>query len=181
MAAELSGEHDGQYKVADFGYIGRISATPRVLVVRTGYSFRTFKDMLSTGRSFILGASGPGGSTYLDAVVTGHLFSLNQQVINGSADIRLALLRGDVEAMWGSAGSLRKGVAAGDFRAITHTSRKPAGYLAGVPSIFSFARDFPSDHQSLLAAWAALSETGRPLVAPPGTPHDRLMFLREAL
>ena len=38
----------------------------------------------------------------------------------------------------------------------------------------------PEHTRAILAAWESLHKVGRPVAAPPGTPPERIQFLREA-
>ncbi len=181
VASEIADVRGADYVVAEYNFIGRIAAEARALIVRADSGIHSFEAFLSAGRTIVLGATGSGGSTYVDAVVSGFVFGVDQRIVRGfnsSADIRLALLRGDIEAMWGSVGSSAQGVEAGDYRAIVHTDRRSIGLLKGVPSIFDLTSGLDAKALALIDAWSALAEVGRPVVAPPGAPADRIEFLR---
>ncbi len=182
---ELSEIEGATYKVADYNFLGRIVADLRVMIVGTNSPYKTFDDVMASKNDVIIGATGLGGSTYVDAVITGPAFGVKQRVVHGfnsSSDIRQAMLRGDVAGMWGSLGSALKGVAAGDHKIILQSSRKRSAALPDVPSIFEYADklDNAEEVRQILAAWQALSDVGRPVAAPPGVPEDRVAFLREA-
>ena len=55
--------------------------------------------------------------------------------------------------------------------------KKPVPELKA-PSIFEFARN--EEERQLLTLLAVSSEVGRPILAPPGTPPDRVAALRRA-
>ncbi|POF34493.1 Bug family tripartite tricarboxylate transporter substrate binding protein [Roseibium marinum] len=182
---ELAGIEGANYKVADYNFLGRIVADQRVLVTGTNSGIDSFEDMMTDGSTAVVGATGLGGSTYVDAVIVGEAFGIDQKVVHGfnsSSDIRTAMLRGDVHAMWGSLGSAAKGVTAGDHKIILHGEREPSGMLAGIPSVFDMAAEAEDADRKLaiLDAWDGLSAVGRPVAAPPGVPADRLAFLRDA-
>jgi hypothetical protein len=91
------------------------------------------------------------------------------------------MLRGDVAAMWGSLGSAVDGIAAGEFIPVLRSGGGPDPLLDGVPSVTDLGEGFDDETAALVEAWLALCNLGRPLVAPPGVPDDRLAFLRDAL
>lgn len=182
---ELAGIEGASYKVADYNFLGRVVADQRVLAVSTKSGIDSYEDILNADSPVLLGATGLGGSTYVDAVVVGSVMDNNQKVIHGfnsSSDVRQALLRGDIQGMWGSWGSARKGVAAGDFKIVTHSERDGSENTPGVPSVFDFVdqTDDPAKAEEILVAWDALSAVGRPVATPPNVPEDRVAFLREA-
>lgn len=182
---QLAGIEGATYKVGQYNYLGRMVADQRVFVVGANSGVDSFEGMMSDGKPAIVGATGLGGSTYVDAVISGKAFDIDQRVIHGfdaSGDIRTAMLRGDVTAMWGSLGSALPGMEAGDHKAILTDQRNPTGILADVPSIWDVAEKLPNKDEvmPILEAWDALSAVGRPVAAPPGVPEDRMEFLRDA-
>ncbi|APX89497.1 hypothetical protein BV394_07020 [Brevirhabdus pacifica] len=182
---ELAGIKGADYRVADYNFLGRVVADQRVLAVSTKSGIETYDDMLKSDKPILLGATGLGGSTYVDAVVIGQIMGNNQKVIHGfnsSSDVRQALLRGDIQGMWGSYGSARKGVQSGDFRIVTHSAKEGSKNTPDIPSVFEFAAKTadPAKSEEILEAWDALSAVGRPVAAPPGVPEDRIEFLQAA-
>jgi tripartite-type tricarboxylate transporter receptor subunit TctC len=180
--AEIEG---ADYRVGEYNYLGRIVADQRVFVVAENSGIESFEDMQNDGETVIVGATGLGGSTYVDAVISGEVFGIDQRVVHGfdrSGDIRTAMLRGDVDAMWGSLGSALDGIEAGEHTVILTDQREPTGVIEGVLTIWDVAESMPDKERALqiLEAWDALSAVGRPVAAPPGVPEDRMAFLREA-
>lgn len=180
--AEIEGAN---YKVGDYNFLGRMVADRRVMVAGAASGIKTFDDLMNNGKTDIVGATGLGGSTYVDAVITGDVLEVDQRVVHGfdrSGDIRTAMLRGDVQAMWGSLGSAIKGIESGDHTLILHGVKNPTGILADVPSIYDIAMKMEGGDRrvQILESWDALSAVGRPVAAPPGVPEDRLAFLRDA-
>ncbi len=180
--AEIEG---ATYKVGDYNYLGRIVADQRVLVASQLSGIETFDDVRNNGKAEVVGATGLGGSTYVDAVITGDVLEIDQRVVHGfdrSGDIRTAMLRGDVQMMWGSLGSALDGIGNGELKIILHGEKNPKGMLVGVPSIYDVASGMENGERrvKILESWEALSAVGRPVAAPPGVPEDRLAFLRNA-
>ncbi len=181
---ELAGIEGADYKVADYNFLGRIVADTRVMVVGKGTGITSYEEFMNAGTK-VIGATGLGGSTYVDAVIVGDVFGMDQKVVHGfnsSSDIRAAMARGDVHGMWGSLGSAMKGIKAGDHMVILHSEMNPSGPLEGIPSVYDVAKmsDDPDGQAKILTAWEGLSAVGRPVAAPPGVPEDRLAYLREA-
>ena len=182
---QLAGIEGANYRVSQYEYLGRIVADKRVMVASKLSGIETFDDMMNNGRPEIVGATGLGGSTYVDAVITGEVLGIDQRVVHGfdrSGDIRTAMLRGDVQTMWGSLGSALSGIEDGDLKIILHGEKNPTGILEGIPSIYDIAaqQDDSARKIQILESWEALSAVGRPVAAPPGIPADRLAFLRDA-
>ncbi|SLN63678.1 Tripartite tricarboxylate transporter family receptor [Roseivivax jejudonensis] len=182
---QLADIEGADYRVGEYSYLGRIVADRRVFVAGTASGIESFEQLQSDGETAVVGATGLGGSTYVDAVIVGDVFGMDQNVVHGfnsSGDIRTAMLRGDVTAMWGSIGSAIEGVEAGDHKIILHGEREPAGMLEGIPSVWDLAAEAEDSERAtaVLEAWDALSAVGRPVAGPPGIPEDRLDFLQSA-
>lgn len=182
---QLSEIEGATYRIGEYSYLGRVVADLRVMVVGSQTSYMTFEDMQNAGEDIIVGATGLGGSTYVDAVITGPAFGVPQKIVHGfdnSSDIRQAMLRGDVHAMWGSLGSALQGVQDGDHRIVVQSDRVRSPLVPDVPSIFEFieGRENAAEIGPIMDAWDALNAVGRPVAGPPGIPEDRLAFLQEA-
>jgi tripartite-type tricarboxylate transporter receptor subunit TctC len=182
---QLSEIEGATYRIGQYSYLGRVVADLRVLVVGTQTPFMSFEDMQNAGEDIVVGATGLGGSTYVDAVITGPAFGVPQKIVHGfdnSSDIRQAMLRGDVQAMWGSLGSALQGVQDGDHRIVVQSDRVRSPLAPDVPSIFEFidGRENAAEIGPIMDAWDALNAVGRPVAGPPGIPEDRLAFLRDA-
>ncbi len=182
---QLSEIEGVRYKIGEYGYLGRMVADLRVLVVSSQSPYKTFEDLMAADRDVIVGATGLGGSTYVDAVITGPALGVGQKVVHGfdnSSDVRQAMLRGDVEAMWGSLGSALQGVQDGEHVIVVQSDRVRSPLALDVPSIFEYAEKMPNAAEiaPIMAAWDALNAVGRPVAVPPGVPEDRLAFLQDA-
>jgi len=182
---ELAEIEGADYKVADYNFLGRVVADLRVLVVGTNSPYKSFSDLMKAKDDVMVGATGLGGSTYVDAVITGPAFGIKQRVIHGfnnSTDVRQAMLRGDITAMWGSLGSALQGVKDGDHIIVVQSAPERSSALPDVPSIFEFIDKMkdPEEVRQIMVAWDALNAVGRPVAAPPGVPDDRVAFLRAA-
>lgn len=182
---QLAGIEGADYRVGQYEYLGRMVSDPRVFVVGANSGIESFADLMANGRPEIVGATGLGGSTYVDAVIIGDAFGIDQRVVHGfdrSGDIRTAMLRGDVQAMWGSLGSALDGIENGEHKVILHAEKEDRPELGGAPSIYEVAETVanPERAKKILRSWEALNAVGRPVAAPPGIPEDRLAFLRDA-
>ena len=181
---ELAEIEGARYNVADYSYLGRVAADNRVLVTGPNSGLESFDDILKKDKTVILGATGLGGSTYVDGVVIDEVFGLDQKMVHGfnsSTDVRQALLRGDIHGMWGSLGSALSGHANGDHKIILQSGSGDIPGVGPVPSVFDYVSG--SDNplaEELMVAWDALNAVGRPLAGPPGIPADRLAFLQDA-
>jgi len=185
ITSQLAGIKGAEYELDKFEYIGRIIADPRVLVFTNQSDIRTFDEILNADTPIKIGATGLGGSTYVDAVISKEAFNLNIEIIHGfdsSSVVRQSMLRGNIYGTWGSWGSAEEGVDSGLEFVVVQSGRERLPDLMDVPTVFEFLdkTSNPAHTTAILTAWDALIEVGRSVAAPPGTPVDRVAFLREA-
>ena len=95
---ELAEMRGADYKISEFEFLGRIVSDTRVLVVSMESGYETFEQIWQAGKKVKIGATGLGGSTYVDAVIANVAFNLQLNIIHGfdsSSVLRQAMLRGD--------------------------------------------------------------------------------------
>jgi len=182
---ELAGIEGIMYELDEFEYIGRIVADSRVFVLAKTSGLTSFDEVLNSQTPLKMGATGLGGSTYVDAVVSKEAFGLNVEIVHGfdsSSIVRQAMLRGNIIGTWGSYGSAEEGVDDGAESIVMQSGRQRHADLQDVPTVFELADRAPDPERAraILTAWSALIEVGRSIAAPPGTPVDKIVFLREA-
>ncbi len=185
ITSQLAGIKGAEYELDKFEYIGRIIADPRVLVLSNKSSIKVFEDILNSQEVVKIGATGLGGSTYVDAVIAKEAFNMNVEIIHGfdsSPVVRQSMLRGNIAGTWGSWGSAEDGVESGMEFVLIQSGRERLADLADVPTVFEYAdkTSNPDRTTAILTAWDALIQVGRSVAAPPGTAADRIVFLREA-
>ena len=182
---EMAGMAGADYKIAEFAYLGRIVADRRVLVISLDSGYEDFDDLFAAGNAVKIGATGLGGSTYVDAIVMNEAFEMNANIIHGfdsSSVVRQAMLRNNIVGTWGSWGSALDAVDQGRDKIILQSGSTPAADLPDVPLTFGNVdkSSNPERAKAILDAWETLHAVGRPVAAPPGTDPERVAFLREA-
>ena len=182
---ELAATRGADYKISEFEFLGRIVSDTRVLVISLDSGYETFEQIWDAGQSVKIGATGLGGSTYVDAVIANEAFNLQLNIVHGfdsSSVLRQAMLRGDIIGSWGSWGSALDAVDQGRDIVVLQSGIERSADLANVPTAFEMVEKTPDPERTraILTAWESLHKVGRPVAAPPGTPPERIQFLREA-
>lgn len=182
---ELAGMRGADYTVAEFDFLGRIVADRRVFIVSLDSGYDSIDDIWDAKGNVKIGATGLGGSTYVDAVVTNEAFGLELDIIHGfdsSSVIRQAMLRGNIIGTWGSWGSAVDGVDEGRSKVILQSGRQRLQELPDAPTTFELIDRTadPERTRDILTVWQSLQDVGRPVAAPPGTDPEHLLFLSEA-
>lgn len=174
------------FDVEKFGYIGSADSGTRVCITSEKSETRTFDD--ARQRKTVMGASAAGGSTRDYAYMLNHVAGAKFEVVTGykgTADIFLALERGEVDGMCGLDWSSLKAQRADWIKSKkiniliqTGLESEPELDKLGVPDMWRFIKN-PVDKE---AAELVVSQQvfGRPFVTPPGLPEGVLKTLRDA-
>jgi tripartite-type tricarboxylate transporter receptor subunit TctC len=169
-----------------FQYLGSADNATRVCISHARSRIKRFEDVLT--QKAIMGASAAGGSTrdYINMLkkATGAMFELVAGY-KGTADIFLAMERGEVDGMcgldWTSLKSQRPDwVRDKAVNILAQTNLEPQPELAklGVPQIWPYIRSV--DDKKAAELIISQQVLGRPYLAPPGVPAEPVGILRAA-
>ena len=167
-----------KYDARRFNWIGAPSSDSNVCLSSLKTSFRSIDDVLQ--REMITGTSGT--STLDFPVVMNNVLGTKFKLVKGyggSAALRLAMERGEIEGFCGVGyNSMRTaGLADGKANILVQIglSKNPA--MANVPFVMDYAKS-DADRQifRLIFGWLDLE---RPIAAAPGTPAERVEALRD--
>jgi tripartite-type tricarboxylate transporter receptor subunit TctC len=174
----LMGGTQHKYDARKFGWIGAPSSDSNVCLSSLSSSFKTIDDVIR--REMITGTSGT--STYDFPVVMNNVIGAKFKLVKGyggSAALRLAMERGEIEGFCGVGyNSMRTaGLADGKANILVQVGLAKNPHMPNVPFIFDYAKS-DEDRQifRLVFGWLDLE---RPIGAPPGVPEERLRALRE--
>jgi tripartite-type tricarboxylate transporter receptor subunit TctC len=174
------------YDPTKFQYLGSADNATRVCISHERSRIKRFEDTLN--QKTIVGASAAGGSTrdYINMLkkATGAMFDLVAGY-KGTADIFLAMERGEVDGMcgldWASLKSQRPDwVRNRTVNILAQITLEPEAELStlGVPPIWTFiAREDDKKAAELIISQQVF---GRPYLAPPGVAAEPLAILRKA-
>ena len=151
--------------IRDFAPITLIDRAPSVLVVHPSLPVKTVRQLIALAKgkpgeiNFSVG--GPGTSNFLGAILFNSLAGVNTVRIpyKGTGPALLAVMTGEVHAMFGSAGGAMVHVRSGRLRALGVGSAEPSALTPGLPTIA--ASGIPG----------YVSEALHALFAPAGTPQ----------
>ena len=174
------------YDPTRFRYLGSADNATRVCITHARSRIKTFDDALA--HKAIMGASAAGGSTrdYANMLkkAAGAQFDLVAGY-KGTADIFLAMERGEVDGMcgldWASLKSQRPDwVRDRIANILVQINLEPEAELArlGVPQIENFVRS--AEDRQAVDLVVGQQVFGRPYLAPPGIAADPLGILRAA-
>jgi tripartite-type tricarboxylate transporter receptor subunit TctC len=182
----LLGAGAGKFDPTKFNWIGNMDAVTGVCALATSAGIGRAQDLMT--REVIVGASGAGvgGPLSQSPRALRNLLGMKLKLIQGykgSADVRLAIQRGEVQGICGLPLSTLKTEWRDDFDnkrivPVLQLGLNKSPELPGIAHVYDFAKS-EKDRQTLDLVFGAQAN-GRPFAAPPETPGERVKALREA-
>jgi tripartite-type tricarboxylate transporter receptor subunit TctC len=176
----LLGNKSAQYDVKKFNWIGSIAASPLICVTWHTSPYKDIRQMI--GKPITVSATGMTGKGATYPLMLNEVLGTQFKVITGysTEGTTLALERGEVDAICGTGLSTLQGSQPDWFlekkiNIVAQSGLFPVAELKDVPNVLDLvaAKDRP-----VLEYGAILEAMGRPYLAPPGVPEDRLQVLR---
>lgn len=173
-----------QYDSAKFNWIGNMNEEVAVCVARSDSGVTKFDDLLA--KPLRVGGTAPTQDSDMFPAFFNAVLGTKLDLITGypgSAEIALAVDRGELQGMcgfqWSSMKKLRPSwFKEGFAKILFQIAPKKHQELQDVPLLTDFVKDEKT--KSLLNTLLARQIMGRPFVAPPGVPAERVQALRKA-
>ncbi|HXF82292.1 MAG TPA: tripartite tricarboxylate transporter substrate-binding protein [bacterium] len=159
-----------RFDMSKFAWIGSPATETTILAIRADLPYRTPADLVSAREALVVGATGPGASTYDFPLLLKALAKFNLRIISGypsSGDIMLAIERKEVDGRAGSYSSIKPFIDRGLVRAVVR-SRASVAAIAQLPTDESLVSDARA--KAVMNLRAVPEQLGRPYLLPPGTP-----------
>lgn len=171
-----------KYDARQLGWVGSLHSDTYVTIAWHEAPIKSFKEVFE--KEFVVGGSGGPSSEYppLMNAILGTKLKLVEGY-KGSSQSMLAMQRGEVNGIgviqWGSLKSRNYDLIRDKkIVPIVHYAREPSTQVAGVPSIYEFAKT--DEQRQMLDAVVAFQAVGRPYVVPPKVPPAVLATMRQA-
>ena len=166
-----------------FNWLGSPELTNRVCTAIEGAPVQKAQDLFE--RDLLVGGAGAGTAVSTTPTLLSRLLGMKFKLVEGygsSQGVLLAMERGEVQGICQSLSSLRGSrpdwFESGKLKVLFNTERHPVAGL-NAPSVFDFVKT--DDQRKILSLYTSSVELGRPIVAPPGVPKERVEALRKAL
>lgn len=180
VLAQLTNVNGVKFDQTRFAWVGSAASESTVLAIRSDLPYKTFDDLRKSGKTLVIGATGPGANTYDFPLLLKELLGVDLKIVSGyssSSDIMLAIERKEVDARAGSYTSLRPFI----DRKLVHPVIRARATERGIERL-------PVDEslattpraKAIMALRSAPEVIGRPYVMAPGTPDDIVRAMREA-
>src|SRR5262245_3147381 len=181
----LLGSKTAQFDGTKFNWIGSANDEVSVCVVWNGRTQITrFEDLLT--HELTVGGTGAAADTDQFPRIINGVLGTRMKIVTGypgGNDVNLAMERGEVDGRcgwsWSSVESTRKSwVTENKITILMQLSLKKHPDLPDVPLITELAKN--DEQRQILRLIFARQPLGRPYLAPPGVPADRVAALRKA-
>jgi tripartite-type tricarboxylate transporter receptor subunit TctC len=182
--APISGVASARFDATKMTWLGSPTVEATICIASSASGVKSIADLKT--KELIVGNTGAGTSSYIYPKALNALFGLKFKSISGfpsSSDVYLAIERGEVNGTCGALNTLTtlrpdwiKNKQATVLLQVA-TERNPE--LPDVPSVMDFAKD--DETRAAVTFLSASENLGRPLIAPPDMPNDRIHALRDGI
>jgi tripartite-type tricarboxylate transporter receptor subunit TctC len=179
----LSGAAGARFDPTRLSWIGTPTKETNVCIAYHTAQVKSARDLFE--KQLIVGDTGPGTGTRSYPKALNELIGTKFKLVGGfpaSSDVFLAMERGEVEGICESFDSIKvrrpDWIATKKISILFQGGAAPNPELKDVPFVLDFART-PVEKQALEFLYAGQG-IGRPFVAPPELPAERLKMLRDA-
>jgi len=189
---QLVGRKEVKYDVTKFHWLGSPERSDQLIYMRADAPYKSIDDMRKAKEPAKCGSTGTAGTDYILARLLEEAFPpLKIQTVTGypgGSEIDVAVERGEVVCRGMTSAPFfgrepfhswrKKGFA----RVLIVTSQKRDPRAPEAPTIYELFEQYKTPEETRRVADVIIrgGDFGRPLVAPPGTPGERVKILRDA-
>ena len=177
----LLGGQGSQFDPLEMNWIGSPDKDVTVCAARKDAAVQTMDDLLTM--ELVVGATGSGGDTAIYPEFLSALLGMKFRTIlgyPGSKEISIAMERGEVDGICLAYDSLMTQTLAraGELNILFQAALQPDPRLVNIPSGTALVQT--EEVRPAMELFFACASVGRPFVAPPGVPVERIEILRQA-
>jgi tripartite-type tricarboxylate transporter receptor subunit TctC len=180
----LLNQKGAQFDASKFSWIGSANNEVSVCVALQSSGITSFDDVLT--KPLTIGSTGVGDDTYQFPALMNAVVGTKFKIVTGypgGNDITLALERGEVQGRcgwsWSSIVATRMDwVTSKKIIVLVQMSLSKHADLPNVPLVMDLAKT--NEQRQIFKLIFARQVMGRPFVAPPGVPAERVAALRQA-
>ena len=188
---QLVGRKEVQFDWSKFTWVGSFERSNNLLYMRADTPYKSIHDVRKSSDSPKCGSTGTGSPSYYVVRLLNEAIGTKFNVVTGyqgGQEIDLAVERGEVHCRSFTVTSFfarepfhtwRK---KGFVRVLTQSGKKRDPRLPDVPTVYELMDEYKTAESTrqLAAVVLASGDFGRPIIASPGVPSDRVKILREA-
>jgi tripartite-type tricarboxylate transporter receptor subunit TctC len=188
---QLVGRKEVKFDWQKFTWLGNTTRSHHLLYMRGDTPYKTIEDIRKASVPPKCGAEGTASSAYYLPRLLEETIGAKFNVVTGynsGADVDLAVERGEVQcraftiAAFFAREPFHTWRKKGFVRVIVQTGKQRDALLPEIPTLPELMEQHktPDSGKRLAAVVLAANEIGRPIVATPGVPADRVKILRAA-
>ncbi|HKX51642.1 MAG TPA: tripartite tricarboxylate transporter substrate-binding protein [Candidatus Binatia bacterium] len=188
---QLVGRSEVKFDWPKFTWLGSFEKSNNLLYMRSDTPFKTIHDVTKTNESPKCGSTGTGSPSYYLVKLMNESIGAKFEIVTGykgGQEIDLAVEKGEVDCR---AFTVTTYFAREPFiswrkknfvRVLFQTGKTRDPRLPEVPTVQELIEQYktPEGTKRMAALVLASGEFGRPIIATPGIPADRVKMLREA-
>jgi len=188
---QLLGAKEIRFDWPKFGWIGSPERIDQVLFMRTDTPYKTLEDIRKAAEPPRCASLARTGLGYFLPRLMEEGLGLKFQIVagyGGGGEMNLAIEKGEVVCRAGTVSAYvareptRTWIKNGFVRALVQSGAKRFSKLPDVPTIYELleANKTPDATKRVAKVMLSSGDLGRPFIAPPATPADRIKILRDA-
>jgi tripartite-type tricarboxylate transporter receptor subunit TctC len=188
---QLLGAKEVKFDWPKFSWIGSPERIDQVLFIRTDGRYKTLDDMRNASEPPRCAALARAGLGYLLPRLLEEGLGIKFHMVlgyGGGGEMNLAIEKGEVQCRAGTVSAYvgreptRTWIKNGFVRALVQSGAKRYPRLPDVPTIYELMETYktPDATKRLARVMLSSGDLGRPLIASPGLPAERIKVLREA-
>lgn len=174
----LVGAEGANFALDELAYIGRVSDAPRMVASGIDSGFESVED-LEGGEPFVIGATGPGASTYVEPLLLFEIMGWPYDLITGyegSSEAIAGMIAGEVDGVMLDIDTVGTTVRTDDaYPLFMMAVEEPVEGFEDVPNLGE--ADLDDETRELADAAEALALMGRTLVVNPETDDALIDYL----
>jgi len=181
VLTSLYGDANARFDPRKFGWIGSIGKQTATCLTWHTTPIKTVED--ARAQEVIVGATGAGSTPVMFPKLLNAMIGTKFKIVTGysTPGLRLALERGEVQGLCGIAwethmASVPRWIIDRQVNFLLHLGLKESAHLPGVPLAIDLIKN-PQDRR-VFELLGIPQEFGRPFLAPPDVPADRLAALQ---
>ena len=183
MQAQVTEVAGVKFDLRKFTWLGRLTSEQQICCVGAKSPYKTIEAMQKTTRPVKFGAPGVGSSMFMIAALMGELLGIKIDLISGyetSEEVDLAVIRGELDAAWGSFSSKIDMVNNKDLVLVCQAGNVKMPEMEKVPNLGKWP-GLSGENKILADLMVAQVEIGRSMAGPPGMPVQRTQLLVEGI
>jgi tripartite-type tricarboxylate transporter receptor subunit TctC len=180
ILAQLAGSPGATFDATKFVYLGRATSEPRVLCVGGKSPIKSFQDVRKLTRPFVYPSQGTDEDFYTMAVL-GDAFGFKVKAVTGyegNADTALAVIKGDGDGHITGWSESQGPIRSGDKNPVLMVTSLRSPEYPAIPVVTDIA---PEPKKETIRAMAAILETHRSYIGPPGMDGQAVAEFRAAV